>query len=496
MNQPLLPFPQSIFTFLFLVLCSYPLAAQEYLGFGVHFAPPIRIDNCCNSYVEAKPILVPAYSFTFRKMWENKKGKNRYYEAGFTTMAIGAKVKHYPNDSLNTWNYLNMTHVGFPAILFGGGRVFSLKGRSLNQDISLGLEGSFVFAHDLGGYSSYIFGLNNSGEYITFPFYLRINAGYGVQAKLFRNIPIYLQAYTNLSFQDVVNGSHYIMDPVTGNINEDGRYRLNNSEIGIKIFANTDVNYNNTKWVKRVRGQKGPFIYRVSMETQSYMPPATEYWTPRVDSFSLTGFRYAFTHQAGLKTEFPHPRNNRWATVMGVGFGMTYVTTQFKALSSFTQTGNEIDSAPHGSSIGIHIIPNLGIAYKHPLGNKHIQHTVSTTLVVPLGKESSGTFVTDGDIDPSLPPHLWPSILRTEIDYKYGRSKALFGFEYQPELLVHADKRFFYGIGLVFNYSWGVTAHGLATVDNGRTQYYGAIFQRFSKIGVSLRMGWNSSPRN
>jgi hypothetical protein len=68
--------------------------------------------------------------------------------------------------------------------------------------------------------------------------------------------------------------------------------------------------------------------------------------------------------------------------------------------------------------------------------------------------------------------------------------------EYQTELLVNLDKRFFYGIGLVFNLSSGVIAQGRAIVDNGRTQYYGGIIQNFSKIGVTARIGWNSVRKN
>ena len=307
MSHGLYPSLRGIFAFLILFLFCNFLWAQEFLGAGFHFAPPVRISNCCNPFVEAKPVLIPAYSFTFRKMWENKKGRNWYYEAGLTTMPVGVKAKDYPNDSLNTWSYSNLYHTAFPSIVFGMGRVFPISGKQLKQDFALGLEGSIKIVHGVTS-SSPNFGLEYSAEDEPFPLYLRVNAGYGMHVKLLRNIPIYIQAYTNLSFQNIIKAPQYLRNPVTGLI-EEGKYTLNNSEIGIKIFANTDVNYFKLKWVKKAKGPKGPAIFRISIEGQTYRPPATEYWIPKVDSFSLTGHKYTFTQQAGIKAEFPHPRN-------------------------------------------------------------------------------------------------------------------------------------------------------------------------------------------
>ncbi|MBK6901525.1 MAG: hypothetical protein IPH04_01590 [Saprospirales bacterium] len=477
----------------FLGLFQNSLAAQEYLGFGVHFAPPIRIDNCCNSYLDVKPIVVPAYSFTFRKMWENKKGNKWYYELGMTSMGIGANIRVYFNDTVSVWGKTNMVHAGFPSILFGGGRVFSLGKKTMKHDFSLGLEGSYKIAHTLI-YSYPLFELGFSSSDEPLPLFLRLSAGYGRHVKLLRNVPVYLQVYSNLSFQNIIRAPQYIKDLGSGQIEEDGKYRLNNSEIGIKIFANTDVNYNKTKWVNRPVGPKGPRLYRISMEGQIYMPSVTEYYIPQVDSFSLNGVNFSLSTQIGIKSEFPHPKNNNWATILGLGLGVTTITTHLKAIPSFTREGMEIDS-PKGSLVGLHLVPIVGLAYKHPIGKAYLQHSFSTSFVTPVTKDNDQIVVIE-KLQPGVPPELWTTLLRGEVDNKYGRSTVLFGLEYQPELLFHLDERFFYGIGLVFNISDGDVAHGRVTVDNGRTAYYGAIFQKFSKIGLTARMGWNSSPRN
>lgn len=470
------------------------LVAQESIGVGVHFAPPIRIDNCCNAFVEVKPIVVPAYSFSFRKAGVNKKGKEWFYEFGLTTMGVGVNMTNYLNDTSSVWITYNMTHTGFPSLLFGGGRVFSLRGRTMDHDLSLGFEGSYRIAHELRGLKAINFGLTRLNADITFPVFLRLNAGYGLHIKILQNIPCYFQVYGNVSVQDIARSPQYLRDPSTGVINDEGKYKLNNSEVGLKMFVNTDISYNQHKWVKKKESPKEKnnklHAFRLSIEGQLYTPPATKYFIPKVDSFSLTGIPITFTHQAGIKTEFLHPGNLRWATVLGVGFGITTISTDFKADAAFTRLGREIISTT-GSPVGLHLIPNIGIGYIHPIGKKRIQHTLSSTLVFPLSKEKKISFIPDG-MDPMLPPHLWPQILWAKIDHKYGRSSALLGLEYQPELLIQSEERFFIGVGLVFNCSAGIISQGRVTVDNGRTQYYGGMTQPFSKIGVTARIGWNS----
>jgi hypothetical protein len=485
-----------IFVLLLLVVCSREVLAQSQLGAGIHFAPPVTIDNHCNSYVIAKPILVPAYSFSYRRVMGEK--KRWYVEGGFTTMGMGVNVQNFYNDTLEIWGEYVYTHVGFSSVSLGGGVIFPLTRKLPFRDFTIGLGGSYRLEYSLGKLYSKNFGFNYSSKDAPFPLFLRFNLGYGIHETLFSRIPFYLQAYTNMSFQLIARSPQYIRDPSTGQAMEEGKYRLNNSEIGLKLFINTDIRLNERK--QRLKGLKlrekrtKPLVYRLSIEGQAYAPPATKYLIPRVDSFSLTGMRLTYANQVGIKLEVSNPKNYHWTLISGVNYGITTISTNFKASPFFTKTNGNIDYSGW-SPISKYIMPNIGLAYIHPVGKKHMQHSASATLVVPIEKEGKGTKVFDGTY-PSLPPHLWPSILYTYVDYDYGRSSALLGLEYQTELLVNLDKRFFYGIGLVFNLSSGVIAQGRAIVDNGRTQYYGGIIQNFSKIGVTARIGWNSVRKN
>lgn len=467
------------------------LLAQGQLGIGVHFAPPVQIDNCCNTFVQVKPVLVPAYSLGYRRLM------GRWYvEGGFTTMGLGINLQNYFNDTVTIWGEFTETHLGFPSFFLGGGAIFPLASKKLKHDLAFGLEGSYRLAHSLGGFHSANFGLSYSGRDVTSPFFIRLMAGYGIQDTLFSRIPFHLQAYGKLSFQQIARGPQFVRDPSTDQINEEGKYGLNNSEIGLKIFINTNHSLNGPIPVRKEKARKEkspkPLAYRLSAEAQLYIPPATTYFIPQaVDSFSLKGLPFTFTQQAGVKMELFNPENDRWVLVSGVHYGITMISMHFEANPSFTRRGESIDFA-QGSVISNYLMPNAGLAYIHPAGNKHIQHALSATLVIPLERESRGTLLFDG-ADQSLPPDLWPVILKTYVDYDYGRSGALLGLEYQPELLFSLDKRFFCGIGLVFNISSGVIAQGRATVDNGRTRYNGAIIQEFSKIGLTLRVGWNAA---
>ncbi|HFA50669.1 MAG TPA: hypothetical protein ENJ95_16805 [Bacteroidetes bacterium] len=486
------------FIFVIIVLCHNYVVAQNYFGMGVHIAPPATVDNCCNSFIKGKGIIVPAYSFSFKKIWENKRKNKWYLELGITKMGIGINIESYSNDTINIWNDINMTHVGFPSLLFGGGRIFSLHSKSLEQDLSLGLEGSFRIAHSLEGFFYNAFGLSESFEDHTFPFFLRLNAAYGVHFELLKQIPAHIQLYTKLSPQDIAKSPQYIVDRATGIRNEDGKYRLNNSELGLKLYIDLGKEYYKFKWEKKEKKQKakrkGRPNFRLSVDGQWYAPPATKYYIPIVpDSFSLSGLNFSLTNQIGIKTEIIHFKNENWSTVIGIGFGKTTSTTHFIAKPSFTADGLLIDT-PNGAFVGVHIIPSLGLAYKHPFGKKHFQHSISATAVAPISKENETIQIVERTLL-TQPYHLVPKILNGDINYKYGRDKVLFGIEYQPELLFNLDRRIFYGIGLVFNYSRGVIAQGRIKVSNGRTEYNGGILQGFSKIGITARIGWNSVKR-
>jgi hypothetical protein len=485
----------AVFALLFYFALPHHATAQRYLGAGVHFAPPVRIDYCCNPWLQYKPVVIPAVSFSYKKVWENKRKRKWYREIGLTTIGLNFNEQIYFNDTVSVWSEFNIGHVGFPSVTFGMGRVFALPGRKIKPEFSIGLEGSFRISHDLGGITAgNSFGIGYSVGEVTFPLFLRLNAGYAVHFKVFNQVPGHLQIYTKLSFQDIARGPQYLVDPVTG-VASEGTYRLNNSELGLKIYADIGKEHYKINWEKSKKGPKrkkgGRSNYRLSVDGQIYVPPATEYFIPKVDSFSLTGLKFSLTNQIGIKAEIIHYKNEDWSTLLGIGVGKTTNTTHFIATPSFTTTGQLIDT-PNGGYIGNYLIPNIGLAYKHPLGSRYLQHSVSATFAVPVTKQEAVIQVVERAYL-TLPPHLAPKLLDGEFNNKYGRNNVLFGLEYQPEILFHLDKRLFYGFGLVFNYSPGAIAIGRVTVNNEQTQYYGGMTQGFSKIGITARVGWNSS---
>ncbi len=469
------------------------ILGQNYLGMGGHVAPPITISNCCNSYVDVKPILAPAYSLSYKKIWGRKKGDKWYLEAGGYKMGLGFNFKRYSNDTLNVWTESNIRHVGFPSIFIGAGKYFYLN-KKRSRAFSAGLDGAFRIVHDYGGFFNSRFGLTESLDDHTFPFSLRLNAGYNIHCKVFRQVPIHVQFYTKLSFQAIARSPQYIVDPITGERNEDGKYSLNNSELGVKLYADLGKEYYKIDWEKERKKTKvkrtGRANIRWSVEGQLYAPDRTEYYIPQVpDSFSLKGVKISLANQINVKSEVVHFKNQDWATVFAIGLGQTSSTTHFIAQPAFTRDSQLIDN-PTGGPIGWHLIPSLGLAHKHAFGKKQLQHSLSVTLVIPITKEDD-LIIMDERPFRLLPDHS-PHLLDGDISHRYGRNDVLFGLEYQPEILFRMDNRVFMGLGLVFNYSWGVIAHGRVTVDNEQTQYYGGITQGFSKIGITARVGWNS----
>jgi hypothetical protein len=468
------------------------VSAQDFLGVGLHVSPPVRFDNCCNPWVKARPVITPAFSFTYRRMWENGRGKGWYGDFGFTFVGLKFNVQEFFNDTIQVWHEFGNRHMGFPSVLLGFGRSFIFKEQSREREFTLGLECSYRIAHSLGYFHSKNFGLDYFASDLTFPFFLRLNAGYGAHARLWGRMPVYWQIYAKFSPQDIARGPQYIVDPVGGTILENGKYRLNNSEIGMKIFADMHLDWNKPNRARIPRAKRdSPIDYRISLEAQTYVPSSTRYYIPQVDSFSLNGLSFSLTQQLSLKTEIYHFRNQDWSTVLGIGLGRSMYTTHFRAQSSFSREGEAINS-PKGGIIGQHLIPQFGFALKRPWKNVHFQHTLSATFVVPLGKENANFLVIEKR-DPTIPSFDNVKTLSGSLDYSYGRDRVLYGVEYQPEALFHSDKKFFYALGLVFNYSGGVLANGRAVVDNGRTRYYGGVIQGFSKIGVTLRVGLNAA---
>ncbi|MEO1257468.1 MAG: hypothetical protein AAFZ15_01680 [Bacteroidota bacterium] len=472
--------------------------SQHYVGIGIHAAPPARIDNCCNPFIKAKPTLMPAWSVSYKRHLPTKKGKVWYYEMGMTTQGLNFNYHHYLNNLESAWVQFNMSHVGFFSPFVGSGYVFNLSEKKNKQQLTVGLEGSVRVTHDLGGLRNSNFGVTFNSSDLTSPVFLRLNLGYSHSFKLFKKIPIHFQLYTKLSAQDIAVSPQYIRNPSTEILDQSGKYRLNNSEAGLKLYTDLGKEYYHFHWErknkKKNRKRTGPSKYRFSAEAQLYRPSATKYFVPQVDSFSLEGAGITLTSQYGIKAAFVHAKNENWATIAGIGFGEVSENYQFTAISEYTLDGTAVSSGTQSGSFNRYLIPNIGLAYKHRFGKKlQLQHSLSSTLVVPLGKEDSDFFQVEQSFA-DTPPHLIPTfILKGNVDHEYGRDAVLAGLEYQPELLLRMDKPVFFAIGMVFNYSYGIVGQGRVTVDNVRTPYYGGFTQGFSKVGFSVRTGWQFS---
>lgn len=204
---------------------------------------------------------------------------------------------------------------------------------------------------------------------------------------------------------------------------------------------------------------------------------------PPVDSFSLRGMKLQPTAQIGVKVEFVHFKNPNWSTVLAFGTGRVNESRHFTATADYAPGGVVVEPSPVSSPIGRYLIQNIGLSYKHGWGKRKLQHTLTACAVEPIEKYASGyALFVRGDMQNPL--------LEGEFSEKYPHHKLALGLEYSPELLLHTHKRVFFGLGMVFNYSWGVLVQGRATVSNGTTTYYGGMLQRFSKIGITARMGF------
>ncbi len=476
------------------MLLKSNIVAQNYFGAGIHLAPPVSIDYCCNPYVHVKPMVSPAYSLSYKKEWESKNKKSWYAELGFSTIGLGFRKTSYFGDSVVVWGESNVIHTGSPTVFFNSGRTFTLNENS-GQKITVGLEGAYRIAHDLGGYFSSEFGLDYSTSDLTFPLFLRLHAGYSFPLKFLKRIPVNLQLYTKVSAQNIAASPLYLVNLFTGEQKE-GKYRLNNSEIGFKLYTDLNKKRNQIslgkeeRKTRKIKAEKRK--YRFSLEGQYYIPPATRYFIPQLrDSFTLTGLRFSLSWQAGVKMEILHRKNQKWAIVFGLGLGQTTYNGRFIAQAEFTRDGKLIE-VHQGGYVGLHATGNAGFSYRHPAGKWQIQHTLSSTFVAPLTKEDELILAVERAYL-TLPVHLVPKILEGNIHYKYGRESVLFGLEYQPEIVFHSEKKLFYAIGLVFNTSYGIITQGRVKVSNGHTDYFGELTQRFSKIGLTLRVGINSN---
>lgn len=472
------------------------LHAQSFLGVGFHLTPPISFDYTGNANVSVMPQLGLAGSLTYKKEWAYRTKKKWYLEAGLTTQGLRYYQVDYFGDSLAIWGDEVNQHTDFPSILLGGGHAFRL-GNS-NSEFSIGVETSLLLEQTLGGIGSRFFGIShNPTEHQTVPLFLRLNLAYNKEFRLFKTAG-QLQVYTNLSFQPLTKGRQYIYDKEKG-VYQEGRYRVNNSELGVKFFASL-----NNKKVQPARpGKVGAentnlFLsdkntrFRLSINAQLSAPPQTVYHIPQVDSFSVYGRKFLLSNaQIGVTAEFPFRKYGHWGTVIGLGIGNRVVTMIFKSDGRFPLDNNPVNFERH-ISIGHYLIGNIGISRRHALGRRTMSHTLSISVVLPTEKEYEylGVPLDFNNNGNQYPPYENP-ILEGWIDYDLGRAPILFGIEYNPEIVFTFRHRTFMALGLVANYSGReIIAAGTFEVTNQQNTYYGAMLQRFSKLGMTLRVGF------
>jgi hypothetical protein len=458
----------------------------------------MKITYRSNSSTKITPLLGPAFSFSYRYNWINKNKKAWYREMGFSSFSLLYDIENYLNNTGSVWNKYKAGHLGYPTFLFSIGRKFDVGGGKHRSHIGIGTEAGFVISHTLNGIISSTFGIEAYGSLDPFPFFGRLAAEYSHGFKLFKKIPARLQTHVKITPQLIASGSQYIRDLGTGIRKNDGEFKLNGSEIGISLYSeiNKDIfkleTQNRKQKTPGKSRKKRPLNYRLSLGGQFYSPPATDYFIPQVDSFSLTGLKFSVNREVDFQAEFINASNEKFSGIFGLGFGHIRTTTKFSVVPSFTTDGSTIGTQ-NGSHLNFYCLPYVGLGYKHALGKNHLQHSFLTTFVIPIIKENELIQV----IEPSyllLPPPLYPNIiLDGNMNYDYGRKNILIGFEYRPEIMFNLDKRIFYGLGLVFNYTYGTVGQGRVKVTNGQTTYLGGIIQNFAKIGISFKVGWNSS---
>ena len=467
--------------------------AQDYLGFGLHLTPPVQFDFTRTPYVNVKPRAGLGGSLTYKKEWEIKKNGIWYAEAGIALQGLRYYQVSYIGDSTTIWSDFVNQHTGFPNILARAGRSWAFN-NSKNQ-FSVGGELLFLITQDLDSIYSYDFSLSNHPiNDAVLPIFFRLNLGYTTNLTFFRMIPGHLQVYATLSLQNITKGTQYILDREIG-IYKEGRYYVNNSELGVKLFTSLNkkeykkrtgiTSVENVVLVQSERKQK----FRISLNGQFFKSPNTVYHIPQVDSFSISS-RPIMLPQISLIVEIPHRKNDLWSSVLGLGLGKRVATLAFNSGGDFPSHKQSINFEQH-IDIGHYGIANVGLSRRYAMKGLVLSHTLTASAVVPLEKE----FVYLGVpliANSTQPVPYQDAILEGWIDYANGREKVLLGIEYNPELIFNFRAPVFVALGLVANYSFGgrVIAHGTYKVSNENTTYYGAVVQKFSKLGISLRIGF------
>lgn len=468
------------------------LSAQDYLGIGLHLTPPVVFDATNTPYVQVKAQPGIGGSFTYKKEWVVKKNGTWYVEAGPTLQGLRYYQVSYVGDSSTIWSDFVNQHTGFPSILAGAGRTW-LFGNSKNR-FSIGGELLFLITQDLDSIYSYDFSLfNHPINDAVSPFFPRFNLAYSRDMRFFRTILGRFQIYSTLSFQNITKGTQYILDRETGAYKE-GRYHVNNSEFGIKLF--TTLNKNISKKLTDVASVEDVILahserkkkFRISLNGQLVRVPKTIYHIPQVDSFTISS-RPIMLPQIGLLAEIPFKKNHLWSAVLGFGLGKRAGTLVFKSDGGFPSHGQPI-YFEQSIDIGNYGIVNAGLSRRHTINGWVLSHTLTTSAVLPL--ENENVYLGVPLIANSIQPIPFEdAILEGWIDHANGRENVVVGIEYNPEMIFTLRKPVFIGLGLVANYSFGgVIGHGTYKVYNDYTTYYGASLQKFAKLGVSLRLGF------
>ena len=237
---------------------------------------------------------------------------------------------------------------------------------------------------------------------------------------------------------------------------------------------------------------------RLSADMQLYGPSPLKYDFPiaSIDSFSVSGSRATLTYQFGITAEIINPNRDNWAFVFSIGVGSNEIGHRFKASADFTKYGEAISSGLSGGPVSFYLLPSIGLAYKHPIGKKFLQHSIVTTFQIPFLRDGSTTARWESQDLSSvnvLDFDFSNAILVERSFFGSQTNQLLGGLEYRPEVLFGLNKRFFWALGFVFNYSLGTLVQGDVTVKNNHTTYEGTFVQGFSKTGISVRFGFNSN---
>lgn len=479
-------FPSHTLILVFLILLNIPqgLYAQHYLGVGFHLTPPVHLDDTGNPSVAIRPTPGMAGSLTYKWEWGHKGRQHWYAETGLSTQGLRYHQVDYHNDTVTVWTDFGNSHLGFPSVLLGGGRSFGV-GR--HGAFTIGLESSLVLEQTLEFISSVTYGISYYPDRdIVFPLHLRLNLAYVRDMQLFPNVAGQLQWYANLSAQNVTHGEQYSRNLIDGGAIKKGRYALNNSELGLKFFVGLNKTSREAPLEKHPENkllaqQERHIRYRISVVNQVFALPRTVYHIPQVDSFSIKG-KLVLSDQLGVLLSLPSRRNDLWSTVFGLGIGFRASSLAFHADGRFPADQQPIAYKKRVTGQGFYAIANLGFSRRHMFKGLVMEHTLTGSALLPLKKEN---------VDLRVPLNSKPQtpILAGRVDHAYGREQILFGVEYNPELHFRLSGSVFAALGLVANYSWGITGQGHFTVSNAQTSYYGVMLQGFSKLGVSFRVG-------